>query len=646
MPRRPSSDASKAVSSPQTKAPAPSFTERCKRKSVLSTRSPSRPRSSSLRQGLADPLHRQRILGPNIKDAFVGPHGLGGDHHAFDDAIGKRLQEHAVHEGPGVAFVAVADDIFLLSRRGSGGGPFLPRGKTGPAAAPQPAGPDLLDDLLGREVFQAVPQGLEAVVADILVQVGRIDLAAVLGGHVPLRAKERADRPVADVDRAVGHRVGHFVAEETIDPAGRAMRHPPPKALGLVLRKHDGPGIFGLHTREELRRSAAGRDQFHQRRLMAHPHAADLFHHRRGPRGGQGAADGIMDFPAALGHAARTQADADLAHWAIMHGRRQIGGTARGIVREKGLDHFAGTVRVEIAVGHMVDLDDRGQRAAAKASHLLDREQPLGIGIVATADAEVTFQGVLHQFRAFHMAGRAVADADDVLADRPVAELCVKCGNSRDRRRGDFGQPADSLHGLAGQIAKMRLNGLQNGDHGLGAPSQTGDGFIDELADRDRSQAKRRRWIVVGQIHCTTLQPAKTGKGIPLTARPQAEADRHEHFTLDRHSVATCRAEMPALANRGQCRLVERGVAAGGFQPRTPHRALLVDDDPQRHHALDAAGQCLGRIRGADIRVCAARQTVRTTATARSTAGLRTAILRIRRPGAGTQSGLGPRGSP
>ena len=106
---------------------------------------------------------------------------------------------------------------------------------------------------------------------------------------------------------------------------------------------------------------------------------------------------------------------------------------------------------------------------------------PLGSVSLPRADAEVAFQGVLHQFRAFHVAGRAVADADDVLADRPVAELCVKCGNSRDRRRSDFGQPADSLHGLAGQVAKMRLNGLQNGDHGLGASSQTRDGFIDEL---------------------------------------------------------------------------------------------------------------------------------------------------------------------
>ncbi len=188
-----------------------------------------------------------------------------------------------------------------------------------------------------------------------------------------------------------------------------------------------------------------------------------------------------MDFPAAQGHAARTQADADLAHRAVVYGRGQVGGPAHAVVREKGFDHLAGTVRVEVAVGHVVDLDDRGQRATAQAGDLLDGEQPVGIRIVAAADAEVTFQGVLHPFRAFHVASRAVANADDVLADRSMAELCVKCGNPRDRRRRDFGQPADPLHGLAGQVAKMRLKGLQNGDYGLGASPQTLDGLIDEL---------------------------------------------------------------------------------------------------------------------------------------------------------------------
>ena len=286
-------------------------------------------------------------------------------------------------KAPGSPSSPLQMTYFFSPCRRPGRGPLLPRGKTGPAAAPQPARLHLLDDLLRRELFQAMPQGLEAVVAEIFVQVGRIDLAAILRGHVLLRAKERADRPVADVDRAIDHRVRRLVAEEAIEPAGRAMRHPPPKTLGLVLREHDRPGVFGLHAGEQLRRPAAGRNQFHQRRLMAHPHAADLLHHRRGPAGGQGAADGLMDLPAAQGHAARTQADADLAHGAVVHGRSQIGGPALAVVREKGLDHFARTVRVEVAVGHVVDLDHRGQRAAAQAGDLLDREQSLGIGIAA-----------------------------------------------------------------------------------------------------------------------------------------------------------------------------------------------------------------------------------------------------------------------
>ena len=79
------------------------------------------------------------------------------------------------------------------------------------------------------------------------------------------------------------------------------------------------------------------------------------------------------------------------------------------------------------------------------------------------------------------MAGRAVADADDVLADRPVAELRVESGNARDRSRRDLGQLADPLHRFAGQIAEMRLDRLEDGDDRLGAAPETFDSLIDEL---------------------------------------------------------------------------------------------------------------------------------------------------------------------
>ena len=69
----------------------------------------------------------------------------------FDDPVRERLQDHAVHEGTGVAFVAVADDVLdglgLLAHQA----PFLSGGETRAAAATQPGCLDGLDDLLWGE---------------------------------------------------------------------------------------------------------------------------------------------------------------------------------------------------------------------------------------------------------------------------------------------------------------------------------------------------------------------------------------------------------------------------------------------------------------------------------------------------------------
>ena len=141
---------------------------------------------------------------------------------------------------------------------------------------------------------------------------------------------------------------------------------------------------------------------------------------------------------APLGHAAGAQADADLARPGPPAGRRGLLGAAAAAgwpcwLRKSSIT--SGTrLRREPAVGDAVDLDHRGQRAAAQAGDLLDREQALGVGVVALGDAQVALQGVLDQLRALHVAGRAVADADDVLADRVVAELGVEGGDALDRR--------------------------------------------------------------------------------------------------------------------------------------------------------------------------------------------------------------------
>ena len=81
--------------------------------------------------------------------------------------------------------------------------------------------------------------------------------------------------------------------------------------------QHDVRGIFGGDTGKEFCASAR-RDKFDQRRLMAHAHAADAFHHGGRAAFGQHLLDGLMHFAAALGHAARAESDANFA--AFAHG--------------------------------------------------------------------------------------------------------------------------------------------------------------------------------------------------------------------------------------------------------------------------------------------------------------------------------------
>ena len=148
MPRRPSTEAMSAVSSPQTKAPAPILMRSLNWK-------PAGP-DGLLQQafalhdvdGLLDPLDGQGILGAAVDDALVGADGVAGDHHAFEHRVGVPFEDGAVHERSGVALVGVADHVLLLVLRGQGELPLLARGEPAAAAAAQAGLHDLVDDLL------------------------------------------------------------------------------------------------------------------------------------------------------------------------------------------------------------------------------------------------------------------------------------------------------------------------------------------------------------------------------------------------------------------------------------------------------------------------------------------------------------------
>ena len=74
---------------------------------------------------------------------------------------------------------------------------------------------NLVNDLLRGHFFEASGQGDKAVVVEILVEIGRIDPAAMFGGDVFLRSEECGDRWIADFDGTI--RVVAVVAETIAD---------------------------------------------------------------------------------------------------------------------------------------------------------------------------------------------------------------------------------------------------------------------------------------------------------------------------------------------------------------------------------------------------------------------------------------------
>ena len=115
MPRLPSMEAMSAVSSPQTKAPAPSL--RCRSKLPAAAEDVVAEVAARLGVGdrLGEALDGQRVLGAHVDVALVRADRVAADEHALDDGVRVALEDGAVHERAGVALVGVADDVLLVA---------------------------------------------------------------------------------------------------------------------------------------------------------------------------------------------------------------------------------------------------------------------------------------------------------------------------------------------------------------------------------------------------------------------------------------------------------------------------------------------------------------------------------------------------
>ena len=165
--------------------------------------------------GVAEPGHGVGVLGADVDVAAVGRDGVGGQHHAFNEPEGVAFHDRAVHEGAGVALVAVADHIaggLLLAHDLL---PLAAGGISAAAAAAKARGVHLVGHGLRRHLKEGFLEGREAAGGDVLVQGLGVQLAAVFQGNTGLLGDEGdlVGAGVVDPVLAVGHALDGLVAE-------------------------------------------------------------------------------------------------------------------------------------------------------------------------------------------------------------------------------------------------------------------------------------------------------------------------------------------------------------------------------------------------------------------------------------------------
>ena len=136
-------------------------------------------------------VDRERVFGADVDEALGRADRVAGDDHGLEDAVGVALQRRAVHVGAGVALVRVADHVLLPLGLGLRELPLEARREAGAAAAAEAGLQHLLDDLLRRHLEEHLLDRLVAVARDVVLDLLRVDDAAVAQDDAVLLLVER-----------------------------------------------------------------------------------------------------------------------------------------------------------------------------------------------------------------------------------------------------------------------------------------------------------------------------------------------------------------------------------------------------------------------------------------------------------------------
>ena len=194
-------------------------------------------------------MNGHRVFSPAIDDAGLGTDGVTGDGHALKHRVGIALEHGAIHEGTGIAFVGIADDVLGVTLGTGRKAPLQARGKTRAPSTAKTAGLHLIDHLLGLHRFDGLGQGFVALLGQVIFDALRVD-AARIAQHNALLLVEEA---VVGTSHALGPSYplldifssNHHLIEQTINSVGGKLH----VDLGLGTRTLDlHQGLAKAHT--------------------------------------------------------------------------------------------------------------------------------------------------------------------------------------------------------------------------------------------------------------------------------------------------------------------------------------------------------------------------------------------------------------
>ncbi len=130
--------------------------------------------------------HGQRVLVPDVDEALVSIQGEGANDHPLEHRVRITLHDRPVHESPGVALVAVAQNKASVTRCGFARAPLARRHEAGAATAALAGELDLVEDCIRGHLEEGLGEPRVGAVGDCVHEIGGVDATDVAHGHTNL----------------------------------------------------------------------------------------------------------------------------------------------------------------------------------------------------------------------------------------------------------------------------------------------------------------------------------------------------------------------------------------------------------------------------------------------------------------------------